>query len=451
MYACETEKPRRAIAERQGYLRDRLKHSAWLFTLDNGRHAGVARGIEYADSRYVQVGGRFNEPGRVTYGLAIAFSAETWAESERVFVSVGDTVDAYSAHITPDAATRTLRAYYGVASGRLPYVDRPEDMSESANLSAALTRIDRQLPRIGIPLTDLTHMNSDHPAQPKELGWINYWAAPTCEYLGFPDPQRDRDLLAHSYRTPAGAWLVKLCPEPLDLNRPEHLAIFADTYARFPKLGVRATEKKPDETLPISYPQNTVFIHERNLSHIVDLLVAFLLDRGLQVVERVPKGEAQSITVGVFPGASDWTIIKTIPEEFLGQKPPGVEEPRLVELCRAIRQEGFMLNVYNQVEAVLLETDGAGRKHVSGFRDEEGKLEDLSNVQALESMVVSFELLPIELDIFNLDDCGQLAQQLYTELGGKNADLCDNERFAASLDGKQLQERQGLKLRFVPL
>jgi hypothetical protein len=64
---------------------------------------------------------------------------------------------------------------------------------------------------------------------------------------------------------------------------------------------------------------------------------------------------------------------------------------------------------------------------------------------------VSFELLPIHLDILDLDDCGQLAQQLYTELAGKNADLCENERFAASLDGKLLLARQGVMLRFVPL
>jgi hypothetical protein len=65
------------------------------------------------------------------------------------------------------------------------------------------------------------------------------------------------------------------------------------------------------------------------------------------------------------------------------------------------------------------------------------------------SSIVNFELLPIHLDMLDLDDSGQLAQQLYTEFGGGNFDLCDNKRFSAALDRKLLQERQGVKLHFI--
>jgi hypothetical protein len=392
----------------------------------------------------------------MVYMFNISFDAEEWSECERIFVSVGDAVQAYSAIINPFEVSERLRCFESLVSGHSAFLSRQESMRtraeasmrEGEKLRAGLAAIGRQLPLFGEPIL----MGRSHPAQPTELGWINYWSAQTCEYLGFPDSQRDRDLLAHSYRTPGGAWLVKLCSESLHLNRPEHLGIFADTYARFPKLGVRASEKHPDGPLPVGFPQNTAFIHEAKVSYLVERFVPFFQERGLQVVERIPKGARQPLTVGLFPGAPDWTIVKTLPEEFLAEKPPGAEEPRLVEFCRAIQREGFMLNVYNEIEATLLETDARGRLHVSGFRDvEEQGAGTLSDLVSASSAIVNFELLPIHVDMLDLDDCGQLARQLYTEFGGRNSDLCDDKRFATSLDSKLLQERQGVRLRFVPL
>jgi hypothetical protein len=235
MHAQAIEKPGKAISDRQRYLEGRLKHSAWLFTLDNGRAPGISQG-KRADDRYVQIGGRFNEPGKTVYDLTIVFTSETWREAEKVLVSVGDSSGALYAQITPDAATMALRAFFGVASGRAPYPGRPEDVQEAAKLSAALKALGRQLPSPGVPLTDFAYLTPDHPAQPRELGWINYWSADTCSYLGFPQPDRDSDLLVHSQQTPAGAWLVKLSSEPLDLTRADDLRILADTYARFTKL-----------------------------------------------------------------------------------------------------------------------------------------------------------------------------------------------------------------------
>ncbi len=79
MHAREIEKPSKAISNRQRYLQERLKHSAWLFTLDNGRDAGIARGRR-ADDRYVQIAGRFNELGKAVYDLTIVFSTDAWRQ-----------------------------------------------------------------------------------------------------------------------------------------------------------------------------------------------------------------------------------------------------------------------------------------------------------------------------------------------------------------------------------
>lgn len=96
------------------------------------------------------------------------------------------------------------------------------------------------------------------PRQPENLGWINYWSRARCEFLGFPDPVRDQQLLNYSHVTATGAWMVKLCEEPLDLQRPDHLRIYIDAMERFPMLGNRTGGIEPVHAL--SYPHHTVFI-----------------------------------------------------------------------------------------------------------------------------------------------------------------------------------------------
>lgn len=446
MTAVSADKPDKPITDRQQYLRIRSKHSARLFTLDNGKK-GCIRESAYAEHRYVQVGGRFNGPSKLVYDFGITYQSETWPECERIFVSVGDAVEAYSAQITPTAAARTLYAYHGVASGHSAFLNRSDDVKEAETLAIAVASIGRQLPYLSVPPPFVLR---DNPAQPKELGWINYWSPQTCEYLGFPDRERDKDLLANSYRTASGAWLVKLCPEPLDLSRADHLSIFADTYARFPKLGIRAAAKISAMPTPLTYPQNTAFIREGDPWRIIDRLVPYLQAHGLKAVERPPKNADTTIIIALIRGASDWTAIKCIPEEFLASNWPGASESRLAELCSTVGSGGFMLSVYTPIEAVMIEADGSGRTHISGFREMGTSDDDSLLAMAAESPTpISFEWLPISADMFNLDDCGQLAQQIYEELAGKNADLCDNAFFESALDGKVLQERQCIKIFFA--
>jgi len=234
MTAQEAEKPDRHLTDRKEYLRGRLGRSGSPFGLTNGKPDLVR---EYPDSGHVGAAGQFYERGEMVYRFNISFHADGWAECEQVFISVGDAVEAYSGQVTPGAATQALRAFHSAGVG---HATSPDIVQEAAKLQAALESIRRQLPILVEP----TLAGRSHPAQPQDLGWINYWSPQTCEYLGFPDAERDRNLLAHSHRTPGGAWLVKLSSEPLDFARPEHLGVFADIYARFPKLGVRAPEKR---------------------------------------------------------------------------------------------------------------------------------------------------------------------------------------------------------------
>jgi hypothetical protein len=78
------------------------------------------------------------------------------------------------------------------------------------------------------------------PEVPQYLGWLNHWSAAAARAIGFPDPERDADLLSRARRTASGGWLVQLTDEPLDLDQPAHLDALKRAYERFPEIGGRS-------------------------------------------------------------------------------------------------------------------------------------------------------------------------------------------------------------------
>jgi uncharacterized protein DUF5953 len=95
-------------------------------------------------------------------------------------------------------------------------------------------------PPRGLPVLKLAeHIRS--PETPHRLGWINYWSAAAAQAIGFPDPERDADLLSRSRRTATGGWVVRLTEVPLDLDTPSHLDALKRAYERFPEIGGRST------------------------------------------------------------------------------------------------------------------------------------------------------------------------------------------------------------------
>jgi hypothetical protein len=93
--------------------------------------------------------------------------------------------------------------------------------------------LSQRLPKVLIP------QNVEQWVTPYRLGWLNYWAPAVAEHLGFPNLQRDARMLSLCYRTPSGAWVVKLTEEPLDLLRDEHADALISAYRRFEKVGQR--------------------------------------------------------------------------------------------------------------------------------------------------------------------------------------------------------------------
>jgi len=126
----------------------------------------------------------------------------------------------------------------------------------------------RALPRIGF---EYYPPNSKLPLLPQRLGWLNYWSAEVAEHLGFPDPQKDADLLPLCRQLPSGHWVVQLTEDPLDLTRPDHVEAIVRAYWRFDKIGRRAKPAAKKKTTGKSKPApvdpaslRTYLIHERD-------------------------------------------------------------------------------------------------------------------------------------------------------------------------------------------
>lgn len=123
------------------------------------------------------------------------------------------------------ALAETLSAYWGILS--------PDD---AATLVADQVRRrgEQRAPLHGLPWIRRSH---DLPRDvPHRLGWLNYWSGTAATRIGFSDSAEDRAALAETRRLAHG-WVVQLTREPLDVQRPDHIAALQAAYRRFPAIG----------------------------------------------------------------------------------------------------------------------------------------------------------------------------------------------------------------------
>lgn len=222
--------------DRLEYLRRAAKSKHREFLLTNGRPSKFTRTGVPIEQGHVAIRGTLTDPPPL-WEIRVKFAGLPWEQREPAFAALGDLLAAFCGHTAPGPAANMLAAHSMVASTQNMY-------SQAIWYQQALpllTLLDEQQ----IQLPTLATLRSDGvraaPWQPDQLGWINYWSVRTCEYLGFPQAGRDDDLLRWSTRTPAGAWIVKITPEPLDVTIVEHVRMLASVYARLPRLGIRMT------------------------------------------------------------------------------------------------------------------------------------------------------------------------------------------------------------------
>lgn len=170
----------------------------------------------------------------------MVFLLKPEVELEDYIVLVGDSLRAnrcfYMEEFSRDILNTVLSGHFQSYTGR--------DAAPVDELSAALPVIREWEPK--------------EPLRPTRLGWLNYWSPDVCALLGFPDPAKDAELLARSYQTSAGAWLVKLTDDPFDITRSEHREAIIHAYQRFDQVGVRnrISKLKPHPAGRPSLPVN---------------------------------------------------------------------------------------------------------------------------------------------------------------------------------------------------
>jgi hypothetical protein len=122
-----------------------------------------------------------------------------WPDQERLLIEAGDVLGALTGFALPYDSLVQLLADSELGRSNHSY-GREHLEAQCKGLRDALRRTGAVL-----PLIHRVYLGGvlEHRAQPETLGWVNYWSAETCEYLGFPDSQRDADLLRHSYRATA--------------------------------------------------------------------------------------------------------------------------------------------------------------------------------------------------------------------------------------------------------
>ena len=130
-----------------------------------------------------------------------------------------------------EAVAEGARAFWGHAT---PFNAGVDIARQTKNWAANPQPPPRGLPALKLP------WNIRSPEIPHRLGWLNYWSAAAARTIGFPDPARDAELLAHSRRTATGGWVVRLTDAPLDLDNPAHLDALKRAYERFPEIGGRS-------------------------------------------------------------------------------------------------------------------------------------------------------------------------------------------------------------------
>lgn len=210
------------VTDRRKYLAQRGRTKLHWFHLHNGKAVrGWGRGPKFDDGR-VALGGRIGRPDFGLLSMTVDFPDAPWAFCEKLLVEIGDAAAALHCAVVPDG-NESLRA----------------TQFDTRTAQHDPTLLERGIPR----LHDFTYAGPGVPAQPMYLGWMNYWSAAACTFLDFPDEAQHAALMAHSYKTPAGAWLVKLTAEPLDTRHSDHVDVLAAAYRSLPRIGVRLSKE----------------------------------------------------------------------------------------------------------------------------------------------------------------------------------------------------------------
>jgi hypothetical protein len=218
--------------------------------------------------------------------------------------------------------------------------------------------------------------------------------------------------------------------------------------------------------------QHTSYIEDADTGRVADAMASLLYREGMQQIAepgprsmRTPNGrmtESAPLAVGVVPGATGWTIIKTVPLELLGQRAAHANRMRLVDLAGLLGTAALQINLYQKAFLILVEVDRQLRCLLSGYGPGTARNPDplrfYEETLAEDRIDVRFELLPLQQLVWEstrYEFAGpalnheELVARLARRLGGENAVWCDDSLSTDILLGrKPLPTKDGITLHF---
>lgn len=218
--------------------------------------------------------------------------------------------------------------------------------------------------------------------------------------------------------------------------------------------------------------QHTSYIEDADTRRVANAIASLLYREGMQqIAETVPFSmptpnvrmtESAPLAVGVVPGATGWTIIKTVPLELLGRRAAHANRMRLVDLAGLLGTASLQINLYQKAFLILVEVDRQSCCLLSGYGPgtvrNPDPLQFYGETLAEDRIDVRFELLPFQQLVWESThykyagptlDNEELVTRLARRLGGENATWCDDSRSIDILLGrKPLPMKDGITLYF---
>ncbi len=127
--------------------------------------------------------------------------------------------------------------------------------------------------------------------------------------------------------------------------------------------------------MPRGFIESTAYLKTAQTAELVTQLISLFEQRGFKRVTQLSPGQPV-VSVAVLPGQAGWSLIKTQPADLLSQ-PDSANQLPLVALCTALRTPGCLIRVHDAAPwgEVLLESDGLGQQHLTGWWFDEAQPE----------------------------------------------------------------------------
>ncbi len=377
------------VARRSTLLQQCLKKRWRQFSLSNGV-SGALGAKGYADAEHVTFSGVIEEYSGAVYVVHVSMQFERPEFIVEVIREVGAALGCFSAQLMPQSVENALRATYMGDAGSEYHRKQAE------HIVSALKECALSLP----PVNPYTRHYFVDPRVPFSLGWINYWSRETCEYLQFPDLERDTALLRHSFETADGAWIVRLSDEVLDLHNLDHLCLYSATSARIFSAAPSPVAGRPELGAASHDPQRAVLLRFDDIHAVAEAIRTLASAQGHALLP-ADSAEPAATALRLRAGTYGWIQIDSENADYFLHSSDMQPVPRFVALCEALQCAGLAVTAYSEEEITAFCVDPGGDWTVSGHIDADALEERPLHEHALSEEPTIPDLSALDLDVMD--------------------------------------------------